>query len=190
MSTNFGETWTDISGNLPDVPVNSLIIDQQRDSVLFIGTDVGVFFTKNLGTNWYSAGTGLPNSPVFDIVYHAPTQMLYAGTHGRSIFALDVSVLTGIEEKAASPVSFELKGNYPNPFNPSTKIEFSVASRGNYTLTVFNAGGEEVATLLNGEFEPGKYSAQFSGNGYTSGVYFYRLQGMGKTAVGKMILMK
>lgn len=190
MSTNFGETWTDISGNLPDVPVNSLIIDQQRDSVLFIGTDVGVFFTKNLGANWYVAGTGLPNSPVFDIVYHAPTQMLYAGTHGRSIFALDVSVLTGIEEKGTNPVSFELKGNYPNPFNPSTKIEFSVASRGNYTLTVFNANGEEVATLLNGEFEPGKYSAQFSGNGYTSGVYFYRLQGMGKTATGKMVLIK
>lgn len=190
MSTNFGESWSDISGNLPDVPVNSLIIDQERDSVLFVGTDVGVFFTKNLGANWYVAGTGLPNSPVFDLVYHAPTQMLYAGTHGRSIFALDVSILTGIKENETTRLDFQLNSNYPNPFNPSTKIEFVVGVKGEYALSVYNSNGELVATLLNGEFEPGKYSAQFSGNGYTSGVYFYRLQGMGKTAVGKMVLLK
>jgi len=190
MSTNFGESWNDISGNLPDVPVNSLIIDQQRDSVLFIGTDVGVFFTKDFGTTWYVAGAGLPNSPVFDIVYHAPTQMLYAGTHGRSIFALDVSILTGIKDNETTPLDFQLNGNYPNPFNPSTKIEFAVAVRGEYVLSVYNSNGELVATLLDGEFEPGKYSAQFSGNGYPSGVYFYRLQGMGKTATGKMVLLK
>jgi photosystem II stability/assembly factor-like uncharacterized protein len=194
MSTNFGEVWIDISGNLPDIPVNSIIVDQQRDSVLFIGTDIGVFFTKNLGQSWFVAGSGLPNSPVFDLVYHAPTQVLYAGTHGRSILALDVSVLTGVKDGDNSanglPINFELKGNYPNPFNPSTKIEFSVSKRGNYSLTVYNTNGELVATLLNGELEPGNYSSQFSGVGYTSGVYFFRLQGMGNTAVRKMILMK
>ncbi len=190
MSTNFGESWNDISGNLPDVPVNSLIIDQERDSVLFVGTDVGVFFTKDLGATWYVAGTGLPNSPVFDLVYHAPTQMLYAGTHGRSIFALDVSILTGIKDNETTRLDFQLNGNYPNPFNPSTKIEFAVGVKGDYTLSVFNINGELVAKLLNGEFEPGKYSAQFSGNGYPSGVYFYRLQGMGKTATAKMLLLK
>lgn len=190
MSTNFGASWNDISGNLPDVPVNSIVIDQQRDSVLFIGTDVGVFFTKDFGANWYVAGTGLPNSPVFDIVYHAPTQILYAGTHGRSIFALDVSVLTGVKEEKNQPFTFDLKGNYPNPFNPSTKIEFSVAAKGNYTLKVYNVSGELVATLLDGEMVPGSYTAQFSGVGYTSGVYFYRLEGAGRSATGKMVLLK
>lgn len=189
-STNFGESWTDISGNLPDMPVNSIVIDQQRDSVLFIGTDVCVFYTENLGANWYVAGTGLPNSPVFDIVYHAPTQILYAGTHGRSIFALDVSILTGVKEETTQPFTFELKGNYPNPFNPTTKIEFSVAAKGDYTLKVYNISGELVATLLDGEMVPGSYSAQFSGAGYTSGIYFYRLEGAGMSKTGKMVLIK
>ncbi|OQY75695.1 MAG: hypothetical protein B6D45_05390 [Ignavibacteriales bacterium UTCHB3] len=190
LSHNFGENWTDISGNLPDVPVNSIIVDPERDSVLFIGTDVGVFFTKNLGATWYPLGEGLPNSPVFDLVYHAPSQVLYAGTHGRSIFAADVSVLTGVKEAGGLPVEFALKANYPNPFNPSTKIEFSVAEKGEYSLKVYNINGELVAQLLQGYLEPGSYSALFSGAGYTSGIYFYRLEGAGKAESRKMILMK
>ncbi len=124
---DYGNTWNDISGNLPDIPVNSIIVDYNYDSTLYVGTDAGVFFTLNLGATWSVLGTGLPNSPVFDINYHQPTQKLVAGTHGRSIFEVDLTTITGINNENDLVVkNFKLYQNYPNPFNPTTTIKYSI----------------------------------------------------------------
>ena len=85
-TTNFGANWVSVSGNMPNVPINSVIIDYNRDSVLYVGTDAGVFYTRNLGASWAVLGSGLPNAPVFDINFHQATKKLVAGTHGRSIW--------------------------------------------------------------------------------------------------------
>jgi photosystem II stability/assembly factor-like uncharacterized protein len=90
-TTDYGQNWTDIHGNLPDVPVNDIIPDPFNSNVLYIGTDVGVFITENAGTSWEPLGTGLPISPVTDIDFHPPTQLLVAGTHGRSIYKTKVA---------------------------------------------------------------------------------------------------
>jgi photosystem II stability/assembly factor-like uncharacterized protein len=68
-TTDYGMMWNDISGNIPDVPVNSIIIDYDKDSTLYVGTDAGVFYTDDLGNTWGVLGSDLPNSPVFDISY-------------------------------------------------------------------------------------------------------------------------
>ncbi|MFZ5979690.1 MAG: hypothetical protein ACOYVF_03580, partial [Candidatus Zixiibacteriota bacterium] len=83
---NFGASWTDISGDLPDAPINDCIVDVHHDSTLYIGTDVGVFKTDNLGTTWTPFGTDMPLAVVHDLAYHYPTRSLIAGTHGRSMF--------------------------------------------------------------------------------------------------------
>ncbi len=120
-TTDYGISWSDISGNMPDVPVNSIIIDYDEDSTLYIGTDAGVFFTQNLGAEWMVLGTDLPNSPVFDINYHQPTKKLVAGTHGRSLFEFDLTEITYIGYNTDLVINdFTLFQNYPNPFNPST----------------------------------------------------------------------
>ena len=85
-TTDYGASWTPISGDLPDAPVNDVIVDFHNDSTLYVGTDVGVFVTKNLGTTWTPFGTGLPVTTVHDLAYHYPTGILVAGTHGRSTF--------------------------------------------------------------------------------------------------------
>jgi photosystem II stability/assembly factor-like uncharacterized protein len=85
-SDNFGATWTPISGNLPDIPINDLIVDDLDPATLYIATDGGVFYTQDLGVNWQPLGSGLPLVPVHDLDYHPATRKLVAGTHGRSMY--------------------------------------------------------------------------------------------------------
>jgi photosystem II stability/assembly factor-like uncharacterized protein len=190
-TTDYGLNWTDISGNMPDVPVNSIIIDYDEDSTLYIGTDAGVFFTQNLGAEWVVLGTGLPNSPVFDLNYHQPSQKLVAGTHGRSLFEFDLSGISGIGDEFNLAVSdFKLYQNYPNPFNPSTVIGYQLPVGGDVTLKVFDLLGREVATLVDENKPAGSYEINFESSSLSSGIYFYRLKAGNKIQSKKMILLK
>ncbi len=190
-TTDYGLTWIDISGNLPDIPVNSIIIDYDEDSTLYVGTDAGVFFTQNLGIEWAVLGTGLPNSPVFDLNYHQPTKKLVAGTHGRSLFEFDLSSLVSVNpEDELIAEDFNLYQNYPNPFNPTTKLQYTISSRQFVTLKVFDVQGSEVAVLVN-EYKPaGKYEVEFNASHLTSGVYFYSITAGNFSETKKMMLIK
>jgi uncharacterized protein (TIGR03437 family) len=87
-TTDAGAQWTDISGNLPDLPVNSLAVDPDLPDTLYIGTDAGVMVTTNGGVSWASLGSGLPRVVVLSVVLHRPTRTLRAGTHGRGVWDL------------------------------------------------------------------------------------------------------
>ncbi|MCX6145604.1 MAG: T9SS type A sorting domain-containing protein [Ignavibacteriales bacterium] len=106
-------------------------------------------------------------------------------TTGKDPLASSVEKVGG-----AVPQEYALSQNYPNPFNPSTQIEYSVPKTGHVSLKVFNELGQEVATLFDGEQNPGKYVATFDAKGLTSGVYFYRLQSGTASLTQKLILMK
>jgi hypothetical protein len=71
---------------------------------------------------------------------------------------------------------FSLSQNYPNPFNPVTNIKFAVPSNGYAKLSVYNALGQQVQSLLNGNINTGTYSVQFDGTKLNSGLYFYKLE--------------
>jgi hypothetical protein len=98
---------------------------------------------------------------------------------------------TEVEGVLSTPAAFALVQNYPNPFNPSTRIAFTVPAAGHATLRIFNAIGQEVATLYNGEAKAGGDNiVQFYASGLTTGMYFSRLEYDGKTQVMKMQLIK
>ncbi len=106
-------------------------------------------------------------------------------------FSVGHFTTTGVNEIPGVPVEFKLHQNYPNPFNPSTKIEFTVARKGLATLTVYNILGQQVTTLFSSEAQPGtKYSVDFNGGAFASGVYFSVLQSDGQRQIQKMVLMK
>ncbi len=88
------------------------------------------------------------------------------------------------------PSKFELSQNYPNPFNPSTKISFSIPKDGNVSLKVFNALGQEVASLVNGFTEAGFHTVDFNAVNLNSGIYFYKLETTNFNQVRKMMLIK
>jgi hypothetical protein len=95
------------------------------------------------------------------------------------------------EVDAGVAKGFELLSNYPNPFNPSTNLRFSVPQDGHATLKVYNTLGQEVVTLFDGTAIAGHYiPAIFDGSRYASGVYFSRLQYNGKSLVQRMIMTK
>lgn len=90
------------------------------------------------------------------------------------------------------PSSMELKQNFPNPFNPSTKINFSIPKNSFVTLKVYNLAGREVANLVNDRRDRGNYEVSFDAGKYglSSGAYFYSLTADGYTETKKMILVK
>jgi Secretion system C-terminal sorting domain/Outer membrane protein Omp28 len=88
------------------------------------------------------------------------------------------------------PESFSLSQNFPNPFNPSTNIKFTMPKDGNVTLKVYDMIGSEVKTLVEGNHKAGIYNIYFDGSELASGVYFYRLTAGDFTETRKMILIK
>jgi len=97
---------------------------------------------------------------------------------------------TSIEESPVTVDMFVLEQNYPNPFNPSTTISFSIQTDQFVTLKVFNAIGEEMATLINKNLTGGTHNINFNADGLSSGFYIYRLESGNQVQVRKMMLLK
>jgi hypothetical protein len=83
-----------------------------------------------------------------------------------------------------------LQQNFPNPFNPDTKIKFSIPQNSFVNLTVYNILGEVVEELINTELSAGAYTYLFSGSGFPSGTYFYEITAGEFKEARKMLLMK
>jgi len=111
------------------------------------------------------------------------------GTYGGP-YALSYETSTGIVNESNVVQRFNLKQNYPNPYNPSTKIKFTILELRFTTLKVYDVLGNEIATLVNEEKPAGEYEIEFSGEGLTSGIYFYQLKSGSFVETKKMILMK
>jgi len=91
----------------------------------------------------------------------------------------------------AAPKVFELSQNFPNPFNPATNIQFTVPTDGRVILIVYNALGQEVATMFDGNAVAGEsHQATFDASRLASGIYFSRLEFNGKMLTKKMLLLK
>jgi len=85
-TTNGGQNWNDISGNLADIPADTLAIDPDIPDTLYLGTDAGVMVTTDGGASWSTLGNGLPRVVVTALVLHRKTRTLRAATHGRSMW--------------------------------------------------------------------------------------------------------
>ncbi len=193
-STNSGSSWTDISGDLPEAPVNCLIVDPDRDDTVYVGTDVGCYFTTDNGGSWQVLGAGLPNVPVLDLKYHHPTKTLVAGTHGRSMFSLTLPTTSGAGGAPMPAVGFKLN-NHPNPFNPLTTVSFTLEKTGSVTVDVIDVRGHLVDRLHQGNLDQGPHELRWSGRSRTgrempSGLYFVQVKTDGRTARHKMTLVR
>ena len=96
-STNRGGSWTNVTGDLPDVPVNDLVVDGDAPGTLIAATDLGVFRSDDDGASWYGWSTGLPTVASIEMSYDAASGKLRLGTHGRSMWDW--------QEASATPVA-------------------------------------------------------------------------------------
>jgi photosystem II stability/assembly factor-like uncharacterized protein len=91
MSTDLGKTWEAIAGNLPSESINVIAEDHRDKNILYVGTDLGVYTTLDRGERWISLCNGLPTTAVHDLAVHPREHELVIGTHGRSVYILDVN---------------------------------------------------------------------------------------------------
>lgn len=86
-----GKSWDAISNNLPEAPVNQVLVDPIDSNKLYTATDMGVYISLNKGKNWQTLGSGLPHIVIHEIAYHAKTKTLYAATFGRGIYKINIT---------------------------------------------------------------------------------------------------
>jgi hypothetical protein len=188
-----GANWFSINGNLPDSPANDGLIyyPGYSTNIILCANDMGVFMTSNNGVNWTELAQGLPNTVAMHMDYNNQSGKLRLGTHGRGTWEMSGSLIGITNYNNTVPGSHFLNQNYPNPFNPNTKISFGIKKAGIVNLTVFDALGRKVSTLINNEnLKPGTYEATFRGDNLTSGIYFYRLTTNDFAETKKMMLIK
>jgi hypothetical protein len=117
----------------------------------------------------------------------------HAAAIGTYIDRLSVQLLEGPSavppSNSAVPQDFALLQNYPNPFNPTTRIGYALPQCSHVRLVVFDALGQQIATVVDGDHEPGYHEAIFDASGFSSGVYFYRLEAGGYMQTRKLILL-
>ena len=173
-----------------DVVQDTLIANRRRFASMNPGGYADGMKVDSLG-NIFSAGPlGIwvfdPNGTVLDTIvvpgqtsncnWGDPDRKTLYITAGTSVYRIRLAVTAGVGETGENlPAGFELYPNYPNPFNPSTTIRYSVPHRTNITLLVFNTLGQRIATLLEGNQEAGVHDLKFDGTRLASGVYFYRM---------------
>ncbi|NWF88911.1 MAG: T9SS type A sorting domain-containing protein [Ignavibacteriaceae bacterium] len=188
-TTNFGVNWTNISSNLPNIPVSCIVVNPSNTNNIFIGTDLGVFSTVNSGSSWVQDNNGLANVSVADLDFRASDNKLFAATHGRGMFS--TTVVTSVKEIDGNiPNEFELSQNYPNPFNPTTSFKYSLPEGTNVKVVVYDLNGKQVAELVNSYQNAGTYEVTWNGKNFASGVYIYNVQAGNSSLSKKMIQMK
>jgi len=122
----------------------------------------------------------------FSFGTHKTYTLVYANINGIEFGEM----VTSIDDFSNELESYNLDQNFPNPFNPLTKINFILAETGFTSLKVFDVLGNEVATLVNDVKPVGEYEVDFNGNGLTSGIYFYQLKAGKFIEIKKMLLLK
>lgn len=142
--------------------------------------------------NWHKKSYALNNYIGQNIYFAINYIMKNGGPYGTSSdniwmghFSVSNPYGKGVEAK-----EYKLSQNFPNPFNPSTDITFSIPVSTKVTLKIYDLAGKEVAELANGEFAVGNYLLTFNAVKLASGVYFYKLKAGSFTDTKKMVLVK
>jgi uncharacterized repeat protein (TIGR01451 family) len=152
-TTDGGQHWQDISQRLPDIPVNSVILDPSNDNTLYVGTDVGPFVSINGGNTWKRLGTAFPKVAVWQLDYDPSHAMLAAGTHGRGAYTLDT--------KVSAPALIVSTSDVGAPVGPGSEVR--------YTTTIRNVGNAAATGVALRVPLPAQTSFVSASNGGTFG---------------------
>lgn len=135
----------------------------------------------------YESNSRSKNDPIKAL--KGPALKWKAKTHQDFRFWIQISP-TGLSNELEPILEYTLFSNYPNPFNPSTQISFSIPESQHVKLSVYNTLGQVVAELVNDIKSKGQHTVQFDAQGLSSGVYLYRISTPSFTKTKKMMLIK
>ena len=183
--------YTPDNSPLPGKRVMDIIVD--HNNIKWIGTDAGL--TRFDGNNWEiftTENSGLVNDYVLSLAVEEDNT-LWIGTNG-GLLKYTGETITAVDEEP-TPKALSTVTSYPNPFNPSTTISFTLPESGHAKLTVYNLAGQKVRTLADESMAAGNHTVVWdgrddTGNAVAAGVYLTRLNAGGTVATGKMVLVK
>jgi uncharacterized repeat protein (TIGR01451 family) len=161
------------------------------DGEPFTITDQQGYYSLNLpgGGSYLIMPAFLP--PRGYVFENVPISVTLADNEDKQMdLKLEYVIVSDNEDKPDVPKSVELHPNYPNPFNPTTTIGFSLPSTSHVKLAVYDVTGRMVRTVLNQIVQSGSHTVQFDASGLTSGLYLYRLEAAGIVITNKMTLIK
>ncbi|MCX8056339.1 MAG: T9SS type A sorting domain-containing protein [Ignavibacteria bacterium] len=151
--------------------------------------DVAELPSQNSSTN--PDPNGAPMIAPADVALNSAGNVAYVtDIVNRCVYKFEFGDFTSVDEKKNTPTDFKLEQNFPNPFNPSTLIAFSLPEAMNVKLVVRNSLGQEVATLVDEYLPAGKHVRTFSAQNLVSGIYYYTLITPNGSISKKMILAK
>jgi photosystem II stability/assembly factor-like uncharacterized protein len=193
VTTDFGASWTDVTGDLPSVPVNTMIADPANPDDWFLGTDFGVWSSTNGGANWVPFETGLPNVVVTDLEIHRSTRKLVAGTYGRGAWEVDLpGVSTGADVSVAgAALNLMLDPPSPNPVRDRTWLRFAAKHEGEVTLDIYDVHGRLIDRVVQLPRGDGVVrAAPWIAADVRSGVYFVVLTAGADKKTVKMTVVR
>jgi hypothetical protein len=199
-TTDLGASWQDVTGDLPDQPVNAIAVDPANPSHWFAGTDVGVWVTVDGGSVWAPFHTGLPNVVVVDLEIQAATRKLFAGTHGRGAWEIDITSIMSLDPEdegepgpdvEVSARNLMLDPPWPNPIREEAMLRFAARYEGDVVLEIFDLAGRRVAEVARLDRGDGIVRhATWQVDGAANGVYFAVLRAGEHRTTRKLVVAK
>jgi len=169
-SENYGQDWVNISGDLPNIAINDILVPKGfDDQVIFIANEAGVYFSKNAGENWERLGENFPYIQTLDMVINPVLNQLVAGTYGRGIqsFDLDQIDLDLVANEEVEPnSSFSI---YPNVSSDIVQIEIDHSYLKDAKLVISNQAGQLIKSF-------NRIPKEISISDLNAGVYYCRIQ--------------
>lgn len=188
-SEDGGDTWTAIDGDLPDIPTNTIAIDPLNSNDIYVGNDLGVYYSPDAGASWEAFSDGLAEATmVVDLNISPSNRKLRIATHGHGIFQRDF-VAQPLANPAALLAASQVKV-FPNPATDFVEIEVSITTRiPALTLTVHNELGQEVARIYQGSGHPGINNFQWhAAPTLKRGTYYLRMTADGVSTTQSLFL--
>ncbi len=161
-SDDYGDNWQSISGNLPDIPINDVIVDDRDLGSLYIATDIGIYTTEDRGEEWNLLAEGIPNVPIIDLDYHSTSRTLAAASYGRGLFTLELPETSSLES-----VDTDLTV-YPNPTTDFIEVR---SEKPVQRLELYDLKGQLIQYVegkhmkIDDEVSPGTYLLRMHMNG-------------------------
>ena len=188
-TTNAGKDW-ELSAQLGELsPKQVWFLDESQGYMIGYSGNIGegLYVTSDGGINWQL----LRNNIYLNTLYFNNSSLWGVGDYGKLLnYKWIVTSVENPAQENQAPILYYLSQNFPNPFNPTTTINYSIVKQSYVSIIIYDVLGNEVAKLLDEEKPIGAYSIKFNAEKLSSGIYFYRLQAGDYIETKKMILMK
>jgi len=192
-TTDFGDSWTDISGfekdgvkesnnGFPNVATYSLLVMPFDTNMIWVGTEIGIFESLDNGKSWHYADNGLPAVGVWQM--KIVNDQIVVATHGRGIWTLNTGELVATEEPESEKIDFSVS---PNPVIDNAVISFDIQDKKFVSLDIFSIDGKKVKSLLN-SMVSGEKRVSFVRGNLKTGTYILTLRTNNGVSSKKLVI--